>query len=312
MVKRGKGLEAFQQTVKGGLNAVVAAAVIALPLFYLLQSLYTFISGFMEFILLFFLFFIIVDSENLLYSVVVVLFSGALGVISFQSGVNQQFVLIPIFSGLFAVPGIYSILSTDFSIPEQDLPETSLLEFSGGGIAGAFAGLLAGTVPGIGAAVSTSFFTPLLDHSRKQFLAAMGAVNTSDIIFSILTLQIIGKARSGVSVAVKALSTPSTSQLLFLAALTVLSVILSASVAVKVSRKYHKIIEYLELQKVLYAVIATVLVSTFALTGFQGILVLCVSSLIGFAAVETDTRRSCMAVLIVPSIIFFAQISIFM
>lgn len=312
MVRHGKGLEAFNQTVKGGLTSVLTVMMVSAPFFLFFEQVYSFISGFMEYVLLFFLFFIILDSENLLNASLIAVFSGALGVISFQAPVNQQFVLVPVFSGLFAVPGIVGMLRENFDVPEQDEPKNSVLDLSRGGVAGTFAGLLAGTVPGIGAAVSTSFLTPLMDNSKKDFLAAMGAVNTSDIIFSLLTLQILGKARSGVSVALKALSTPSFSQLIFLSALTVFSVLVSASLALKVSKYYWKFLEYFDLEKVLYAALSVILVVTLTLTGLQGVLVLAVSSLIGFSAMRMDERRSCMAVLIVPAIIFFAEISIFM
>jgi len=312
MVRHGKGLEAFNQTVKGGLTSVLTVVIVLAPFFLFFEQVYGFISGFMEYVLLFFLFFIVLDSENLLNAGLVAVFSGALGVISFQAPVNQQFVLVPIFSGLFAVPGITGMLRENFEVPEQDEPKNPVLDFSRGGVAGTFAGLLAGTVPGIGAAVSTSFFAPMMDNSKKDFLAAMGAVNTSDIIFSLLTLQILGKARSGVSVALKALSTPSFSQLVFLSILAVFSVAISAFLALKVSKHYWKFLERFDIEKVLYATLSMILVITLMLTGLQGVLVLATSSLIGFSARKMDERRSCMAVLIIPAIIFFAEISIFM
>lgn len=312
MVEKGKGLEAFLYTVRGGLNSILVIGVIAVPLYFFMQSIYTSISGFMHYILIFFLLYIVLNSEELKASLLVTVFSGALGIIAFQSNINQQFVLVPIFSGLFAVPGIASMLGENFQIPEQNAPEESLLSFSRSGVAGTLAGLLAGTIPGIGAAVSTSFMTPLMEESKKSFLTAMGAVNTSDIIFSLISLALIGRARSGVSVALQAISQPSTSQIIAFMLLSVFSVLVSVPVALKVAGRYQELLQRFELGKVLYAVLATVLLATLSLTGAGGLLLLLVSSCIGMAAMRYDERKACMAVLIVPSILSFAGIAIFM
>ncbi len=312
MVEKGKGLEAFIYTVKGGLSSVISITLLAFPLYFLMQDAYSFISGFMEYILVFFLFYIVFHSDSVKESILVSIFSGALGIIAFQSNINQQFVLVPIFSGLFAVPGIVSMMGENFQIPEQEVPEESILDFSSSGIAGTLAGLLAGTIPGIGAAVSTSFMTPLMDRSKKSFLEAMGAVNTSDIIFSLISLALIGRARSGVSVALKAISRPYGSQILFFMLLAVLSVIVSIPVALKVSRRYQELLQRFEMQFILYIVLVSVLLTTVALTGVMGLLLFVVSSFIGMTAMRFDERKACMVVLIVPSILSFAGIGIFM
>ena len=312
MVEKGKGLEAFLYTVRGGLTSILVITLLAVPLFLYMQEAYSFIPGFMHYILVFFLLYVLLHSDTLKRSLLVVVFSGALGVIAFQSNINQQFVLIPIFSGLFAVPGIASMLGEKFQIPEQNSPDQSLLKFSSSGVAGTLAGLLAGTIPGIGAAVSTSFMTPLMEESKKSFLTAMGAVNTSDIIFSLISLALIGRARSGVSVALQAISQPSTSQIMVFMLLSVFSVLVSVPVALKVAERYQSLLQRFEVGKVLYAVLATILLVTVSLTGAGGLLLLLASSCIGMAAMRFDERKVCMAVLILPSIFSFAGITIFM
>lgn len=312
MLANGRGLEAFRYTVYGGLVSIFAAAAATVPLFYTLDRIYSAINPFMEYILLFFLFYIIFESDRVLDSAAVAVFSGALGIISFQSPVNQQFVLVPVFSGLFAVPAVASMLQIEFEIPEQRKPETSFFSGLRGGLTGTAAGLMAGILPGVGPAVSTSFLTPLMEGSRKNFLSAMGAVNTSDMVFSLLTLQLVGRARSGTSVALQALSAPSREQMVLLGALTAFSVLASSFLALKVSEVYEELVRKIPLDYLLYLVLVSVVSATLALTGLTGLLVLLVSTLIGMAATESSQRKACMAVLIVPSILFFSGIGIFM
>lgn len=312
MLAEGKGLEAFRYTVYGGAVSLVAAAVAVAPLFLILQSVYSALSPVMEYILLFFLLYIVLESENVFESVILALFAGALGIISFQAPVNQQFVLVPVFSGLFAVPAVLSLLDTDFTMPEQEDPDTSPFSGVEGGLVGTAAGLMAGVFPGIGSAVSTSFLTPLMDRSRRNFLSAMGAVNTSDMVFSLVTLQVLGNARSGTSVALKALSAPSTGQTVFLGSLTLFSALLSIPLSLKVSKLYGAAVRELSVEILLYLVLIVILSVTISLTDFIGLLVLAASSLVGLAALEFGDRKVLMAVLLVPSILFFSGIGIFM
>lgn len=312
MVERGKGLTAFKYTVYGGITALLFVGIITIPLFIFLEQTYTFLVGFMEYILLFFLLFIIFESENYISAAVISLFCGLIGVVSFQAPVNQQFVLVPIFAGLFAAPGVLEVLGEEFTIPDQTQTGKILEGSPKGGLTGSLAGLMAGIFPGIGSAASTSFLTPIMGRSRKAFLTAMGAVNTSDIIFSLLTLQILGKARSGVSVAFKALSAPQRPIMILLSILTVFSVIVSVYLASSISKLYISILRSVDLRLVLYLVLAVIFLASLYLTGFIGLLVFFTSFFTGKAAVETGNRRVCMAVLIVPSILFFDELGLFM
>lgn len=311
MVEDGEGLEAFVKTVQGGLNSLLVTGILAVPMYFFFKDFYQVISEYMIYVLFFFLMYVIFHSDSLKHSVMVALFSGSLGIISFQANVNQQFVLIPIFSGLFAIPGIISMTGENFQIPEQKQPETSIVSFSRSGAAGTFAGLLAGTVPGIGAAVSTSFMAPLIENSKDGFLAAMGAINTSDIIFSMLSLLFIGNPRSGISVALQSITNPTKDQVLSIIALILFSVVISVPVALQVGARYQKLLKSIEMNKILYTVFLVIIGVTLWLTGIKGLLILFTSSLVGLPAMIYDERKACMAVLILPSLLSFAGIGIF-
>ena len=312
MVQEGRGLEAFKATVSGGITSFAVILMLLTPLYFLLEPVYTSISGVMPYILLFFLFYIVLSSESMRDSVLVVLFSGALGIISFQASLNQQFVLVPIFSGLFAVPGLYSIISEEeFEIPEQKQSKESLVKPSISGVTGTLAGLLAGTIPGIGAAVSTSFLSPLMEGSKKDFLTAMGAVNTSDILFSLISLYLLGNPRSGISVALQSIITPGIEIIVTVGILTSFSVVLSALIALRVGKVYVDTLKGFRVNLIALPVLGILLIVTAVLLGGIGFLVLFISSSIGFYAQRTDQRRSCMAVLIIPSILSFAGITLF-
>ncbi len=310
MAVRGRGLEAFDYTVAGGMFSVLALIFVVPFLLLLLESVYGFIERVMAFVLLFFLFFIVFRSDTWITALTVALLAGLLGTFSFSANVNQEFVLIPVFSGLFAIPSIIHALKSGFRIPGQRRVPVSPGKSFRGGLVGFFAGLMAGVFPGLGAAVSTSFLSPLLS-SRKEFLAGMGGVNTSDILVSFIALHILGKARSGASVALKSISTTGAFEIVFLIGLSLVAVSVSLVSARWTSRLFVSFIRSYRLEYLLLAVSAVIVFSTVWLTGLQGLLVLSTASFIGYAALIESERAACMAVLLVPAISFYWSSGIF-
>lgn len=308
-VEQGKGLEMFYYTVYGALTSLLPVVVISALSLIFLEQIYASLQSVMHYILLFFLFFIILDSRDKFSTLLVTVFAGTLGILSFESTVNQSFVFIPLFSGLFAVPAVLRSLKDDFHICDQENPSVEISEAFRGGLLGSLAGFIAGVVPGIGGALSTAFISPLMNESNKDFMSAMGAVNTTDIIFSIFALHILGKARSGVSVALQFFSKDL--NLSFVLLITFLSIFPAAYIALKISKLYVNILEKLPIRKVLYLVLIVLCCISVYLTGFTGLLILITASLIGETSLRLGNRRACMAVLIVPAFLFFSGIGAF-
>ncbi|MFB6191318.1 MAG: tripartite tricarboxylate transporter permease [Candidatus Nanohaloarchaea archaeon] len=304
MAVRGRGIEAFRLTVLGGVFSVAAAVVAAPFLLLYLRPAYSAVEPYMGYILAFFLSYIVFRSARLRNSAAIAALAGALGLLSFSMPVNQEFVLVPVFSGLFALPSIYHGLRNGFELPRQaDVYPPGSTAFRGG-ITGLIAGLLAGAFPGLGAAVSTSFLSPLIS-SREEFLAGMGGVNTSDIIVSFIALLLIGKSRSGASVALSSISSFGMPDSVFLAGCSLVAAGLSAPLALSVSPRFVSLMRRTDIDRVFYAVTALLVAVTVALTGPVGLLLLATASAIGYAALLSGERACCMAVLMVPAISFY-------
>lgn len=311
LAQEGKGIEAFYYTVLGGGFSVIVFLAVSPFLFMILESVYGMVEPVMEYVLFFFLTLLIVDSDRLSTALTVVLLAGTLGVVSFSMPVNRQYVLVPVFTGLFAVPALIRSLEKNIELPEQLEPKIDSRKAFRGGSTGFLAGLIAGIFPGIGAAASTSFLSPLMEDSEKEFLAGMGGVNTTDIMMSFLAVFLLGKARSGASVALKALSTIKLPEVFFLIGGSLLAVAVSIPLALKVSLVFSSVVEKLALKPLIVIVLLVVLASTLYLTGFLGVLVLLTASFTGYSSVLAGDRKLCMAVLLVPSIMFFSSAGIF-
>lgn len=304
MAARGRGLEAFRLTVLGGVFSVAVAVVAAPFLFLFLRGLYSALEPFMGYVLVFFLSYLVFRSRKIRDSLLVAALSGVLGFMSFSMGINQEFVLVPVFSGLFALPSIFHGLSTGFDIPPQSDVFPGGEVVPRGGLVGFLAGLVAGVFPGLGAAVSTSFLSPLIS-SREEFLAGMGGVNTSDILVSFVALLLVGKSRSGASVALASISGFGMRETAFLAGASLLAAALSAPVALGISPRFVELVEKISIEPFLYGSASVIVAVTFYLSGLTGILVLVTSSFIGYAALLSGERACCMAVLLVPAASFY-------
>jgi putative membrane protein len=311
MASDGRGIEAFYYTVGGGVFSVLTCIVLAPILFMTLKSIYGFFEPFMAYILLFFLVFMIVDANSVLSAAPVALLAGVLGVLSFRMPINQQYLLLPVFTGLFAVPAVIRTMEERDSLPEQFEPEIETETAARGGFLGFVAGIIAGVFPGLGAAASTSFLSPLMNDSEKEFLAGMGGVNTTDILMSFFAVYILGKARSGASVALKSLSQIQAPEVFFLMGGSILAVSVSAPLSLRVSGNFVFLLEKIRIKPILVLVLIIILASTVYLTGLQGVLILFTAASIGYASILAGERKLCMAVLLVPSIIFFSGSGMF-
>ena len=311
MASEGRGIEAFQCTAFGGFIGGLTVLLIAPLLLMFLRPVYSLFTEIILFVLIFFLFFAVLKSNDVVGSAVLVVMSGLLGLYSFNMPVNQNYVLMPVFSGLFAVPAVIDSLLSEEEWPEQQ-KNISTSPNLRPAVTGTLSGLLAGTVPGIGPAISTSSLTPLMDKSRTAFLTALGAVNTVDIMASVLVLYTIERARSGASVAIQQLTVFTEAQLATTLGASIFALGLSFLISLRVSSAFPLIIQRFDFSRILKTVIMVLAVSTYIFTGLLGLLVLATASCIGLNARAKGERAVLMSVLILPSILYFSGIGVFM
>jgi len=306
MVADGEGRKAFILTLIGGLSSIYVF-LIALPILFLIVSaFYPVLERAMAYILIFFLIFIVLESGDILNSILVMALSGSLGLITLNSGFQQQFILMPVFAGLFAVPALSYSLTQEFGIPEQKNRFKIEGDEPKNGATGFAAGLLAGLVPGIGAAISTTFLAPLMNSDGESFMTGLGGVNTSDILISFLALYLIGKPRTGSSVALETVSDVRFIEVGFLIGACIFASGIAGILALKNLDLFLDLVENTNFQILGLLTISVIMAVVGFTTGLYGFLVFGVSSFIGFIALLKGVWASCMAVLIFPALQFFS------
>lgn len=310
LLLKGRGYEAVRLTVVGGLGATIFGLVVLFFGLAVLPLLYRQIISFVPYLLIGVLLFIVwvQNRDRWLYAAVAVLYSGILGILILDLGViSLKYALFPALTGLFGISTLFVSLRSRVEIPPQSLGWASVRYRKGVAI-GSLAGLLAGLLPSIGSSQSATIIQGLFGRGdEKEFLVALGGVNTANSIYAFLALYLIGRSRSGASIAVKEImDVPSFTDLLFMVSIVLFTTFFAVFITLGLAKIFAGAVQRLDYKRFSRAIIVFLVVLVAFLTGWKGLLILTASSAIGIFVQEAGVNRSsCMAVLIVPTIIYF-------
>ena len=316
LLLQGRGFEAVRLTVLGGLGAVFLA-ILLLPLFSLtVPSLYHLMRPLLHWLLLALVVYMVIGESGLkkkLLAIYVFMLSGALGYVSINM-LSVKDVLFPLLSGLFGLPLLLLSARKNVSLPEvfsfkyENIRKRSLL--SGIGI-GSLAGILAGLLPGIGSSQAAVVAQEAVGHkSDRGFLVAIGGVNTSDMIYSLLALFLIGNARSGIAVAVGSMFAVGLNHVLLFLCVILASAGIASYMTIVLTGKFVSFLKAIDYSKLCFRIFLMLLSLVVIFSGPQGVIVAMVALSIGLIPNLVGIKRShCMGCLLLPTILFFAGIS---
>jgi putative membrane protein len=311
LLMQGRGYEAIFLTALGGLGAMILGcaflplAVVALP------SLYSYTRAVLPYLLvgvLAYMVYIEKTPKKRIFSILVILYSGALGMLVLNSAIlPPKYALFPPLTGLFGISTLLISLRAKPKIPPQAIGYTKGLYLRGIGI-GALAGILAGLLPSIGSSQSALMVqNAFKKREEKEFLVALGGVNTSNAIYALLALYLISNPRSGASIAVEHIL----KDFIFLDFLFVVAIILLVApfalattlALLKIFIRRVQDIDYGRFSKYVLTFLGALI---FAFTGLKGLIIAATAAAIGFTTPIAGIKRShCMAVLMVPTIFYF-------
>jgi putative membrane protein len=337
MLLEGKGFEAVALSIFGGLIAVCVGFVFNFWMIDFLEQSNGLIIASIPSVLFLALILMLFSEKGFrrkLICLFVMLCASVHGL--FLSGQ-----IFPLIAGYFGLAGIiYSIVSKNNSTNEQIVLESSStaestsvlqstsedkqkvphtisstennflisLESFFSSLKGIIAGAIVSIMPGVGASTASSIvklFSPNI--SQKAYLSMLGSVSVSNFFFSFAMLFALNKSRNGSisALAGKIFFTPESFligsfAMLFAAGIGALCALIIARKAAKfLSEKDSKFLSLFSG--------AIIVMAVFLFSGTQGIFSLILSTALGFFAIASNVKRSsCMASLIVPSIIFYS------
>jgi putative membrane protein len=307
---QGNGLMAVKLTIIGSLGSLLLS-IIMYPILYLITiNIYDFIKIYIGFILIGITLFMILRDRLKIWSLFIFLLSGCLGIIVL-SWPNLNNPLFPLLSGLFGVSTLLISIKDKNTLPKQKILNHTQLNKSitiKALLSGQFSGFLTAVLPGIGsgtAAVLSLQITRKLGDSG--FMILIGSISTANFVLSLISLQALDKARNGSIVAIKALLENITLNEVYLFILVALISGAIASVfTLKIGEFFSKFITRINYKMLVSLIIILITILAFILSGFYGLIILLVSTMIGIIpAIVKIARVHSMGCLLLPVILFF-------
>ncbi|MCC7553052.1 MAG: tripartite tricarboxylate transporter permease [Methanobacteriaceae archaeon] len=329
MVLKGRSKEAIRIVSIGGYGAILVT-IILLPVFAIvLPFLHEISKPFTWMILLVFSIYLIYKLTKTLrafsWSLFLFIISGILGYLLFQTPISSGISLMAIFSGLFGISTILFSLNENSTIPHQNkfyeinLDKDKIKSIIAGGTSGAILGFLPGFGPAQGSIIAqTASGTNDSSEDPTNYLLAISGLNTSDTLFSLIAIYLIGNPRSGIAVYMSYLiSEFSIYHLLIFTFTSLITVSISLMICLKLGDSFSKLMKNIDYRKLSISVIIlmVMLIYIFAVVYDAPILyltlVLITSTAMGLLPHYLGVGKShLMGVLIVPAIIIYIQMFI--
>ncbi len=309
MLIKGEAHSAVIYSLYGCLFGLIIILLLSPVFYFTLPIIYPYVQRIMPFILILTsIFLIYFEKSSKIIAFIIFISAGLLGIASFNLPIKES--LLPLFTGLFGVSSLITSLSKKQKIPKQEIKKLKEITLKRSSIAKTlFASLISSPLcsflPGMGsgqAAIIGSEVTGDLD--RKEFLVLLGSIATIVTGLSFITFYSIGKARTGIAVAVSKIIELNLTNLIIITATIILSGIFSFFIAIQISKIFSKFIKRVNYRFLSAIILVFITIICFIFTGFLGLLLLIVSALLGLACILLGVRRThLMGSLLIPTIL---------
>jgi len=319
LLLEGRGYEAIKLTIVGGIGTLIVSLVFIALLANSFQWLYTVTRPFVQYLIMGVMIFMIVTEKKLkkiLSSILILSMTGIFGILVLNSSlVPAQEVLFPSLTGLFGLSTLIVSIFERSSIPKQKEDSKIFIskkEIIKSLILASIAGIAVGFLPAVGISEAGTMVQYLGGGGEaRSFLITISGINVANDVFSLISVFLVGNARSGTSVAIQDIL----GELMFFDVLYLVGVImLTASIAAVLTKFLGKIIpKYLEKANYKLLTISVIVFITclvLLLTNPFGLLILFTSTSLGLLCSFLEIRRShCMGILLIPSLLFFTNLN---
>lgn len=328
MVLEGRSKEAIRIVAIGGFGAIIVIILILPILIIFLPTIQGVIKPYTFLILLLVSLYMIWRLSNgkraFFWSLILFIFSGFLGWTIFQTPISSGLSMMCIFSGLFGISTILFSLNDKSFMPHQnkfydlELNSNMLRGIFAGGVSGAILGFLPGFGPAQGTIIAQTVAGGDGEDNTENFLTSISGLNTSDTLFSLICIYLIGNPRSGIAVYMSYLiSTFSISHLLIFIFTALVAVSVSLMLCLKLGDSFSKIMQNINYKKLSFIVIILMVLILYIFTIIYKAniiyitLALITSTAMGLLPHYLGVSKShLMGVLIIPAMIIYFEMFI--
>ena len=204
----GEGHKAIRLVSFGGFLSIIILILLLPLLFMILPEIYNLLQDYIAYLLVITMCFMIyyTNKSNIkrLYSLLIFLLTGILGLFVLNSNLSGNTALLCILSAMFSISTLLYSLSKKSHLPiQKEIKNININNnFIKSTFAGSISGCILGLLPGLGPAQGTIIAQSLTFNKNikaEDFLLTNSGVNISDTIFSLIAIYLIGNPRSAIS-----------------------------------------------------------------------------------------------------------------
>lgn len=308
MLLEGRGVEAVYYALIGAFVGIMGFLVLTPGLNYFVPLLFEGVRKYFFVVLIFISFYLVLREKKVLSGLVIFVFSGILGYLSFNLNIEEP--LLPLLSGLFGVSSLIVSLNYDTKIPKQIIMGIGEIGKDRGLVFNSFFSLMICPffcfLPGIGAGHAATFISEIRNLSRKGFIFVNGIAASFIMASSFFVVYLIGKARTGSAAFVIELGEMSYDIMLIIFIAIFISSIVSLFLGIFLVKKFSRLFERVNYRNLSLFVIFVILFVNLIFSKWIGLIVLTAGSCLGVMCSLLEVRKiNLMGALILSSILYY-------
>lgn len=308
LVMEGKAMEAVTLTAYGSLMGVVYGLLFLIPVMYLVPVIHALLKDVIIYIVIIAVVVLIARERNKKAAVTAFLLSGCLGVLTLDLKVlSPSQSLLPLFTGLFGLSNILLSLKEKATTVKQQAEVNVNLDckMAYSGMVGSICGIVVGLLTAMSPSQVGILAYDLLGSDLKSFLVSVSAINTSDTLYSLVSLQTINNPRSGVAAMLGQVMTVDINTLLLFIGVMAFATLIATLAHIYLGRIAMKFLSKVDYGKLNLSVAVFMVALIYWMTGAVGVFIGVVATAIGMLPItEGVSRTHLMGVLILPTAMF--------
>jgi len=309
LVREGNAMEALRLTAYGSLLGVVYSLLFLIPVLYIVPLLYQTLRNTIMYVVMAAVAVLIIREKNKTYALITFALSGCLGVVALNLTIlSPTEVLFPLFSGLFGFSTILvSLKDKTAHIPQkEDISVPLGKNILTSSLVGSLCGIGVGLLPSMSPSQVGILAYDVLGSNLRGFLVSVAAINTSDAIYSLVSLYTINNPRSGVAAMLGQIMTIDFPTLLVFVGTAAFSALIATLLYLWLGTIAFRFVQKIDYTKLNIAIVALMLSLIYVMTGLIGVLLAVLATAIGVIPILTGVSRThVMGLLIVPTMLYF-------
>ncbi len=319
MLLDGEGMTAVRCAAIGSIVGAFTSIIMAVPMYYLLSNG---LGNYLDSITIGFLFIVLalmILKENgmkKLVAILILTISGLWGLFCMQYPIPldnllgmEPEIMLPLLSGLFGIPALITS-NENGDVPPQTDDET----YPVGpvpGLKGVITGSVTGWFPGVTSTTGASLANVIFGKEDiRGFISMISSIGTAATMFAFVTYAVSGKTRTGTMIAIDNMIgnvsvTPNGELFWIMMIAMAIASVFAYFITIGSGKVICRFISEINVTRLNKCILVLIISITFVMTGYWGLVILALSTLIGMIPVMTGTNRAHLTgCLIIPVLIF--------